>query len=204
MPARRAAAAAPSKSDRTRQRIIEAAATTLSRQGYAGTRLADVATEAGLQAPAIYYYFDSRDELIAEVIVVGTIRLREQVEYVLAQADPSTSALDRLDLAVEGHLRQLLTEASFAHAVIRNVGQLPEAIRSRQLVEERMYAKIWRELFAEAQATDSLRPGLDPELARLLTIGSLNWVVEWWTPTRSSLEQLISTAQGMVRASIAA
>jgi len=202
--ARRDPSAVPSKSDRTRARIIEAAARTLSRLGYAGTRLVDVAAEAGVQAPAIYYYFGSRDDLIAEVIVVGTIRLREQVETALAQADPSASALDRLDLAVEGHLRQLLTEASFAHAVIRNVGQLPEAIRARQLVEERRYASIWRGLFAEARADGSLRPGLDPELARLLTIGSLNWVVEWWSPRRSSLDELVDTAQGVVRHGISA
>ena len=43
-----------SKSQRTRARILDAAAHVLSAKGYAGTRLTDVAKYAELQAPAIY------------------------------------------------------------------------------------------------------------------------------------------------------
>jgi len=43
-----------SKSARTRKRILDAAAYVLSRKGYAGTRLSDVAELAKLQTPAIY------------------------------------------------------------------------------------------------------------------------------------------------------
>jgi TetR/AcrR family transcriptional regulator, cholesterol catabolism regulator len=42
---------AGSKSARTRQRILDAAAYVLSRKGYAGTRLSDVAGQAEIQAP---------------------------------------------------------------------------------------------------------------------------------------------------------
>ncbi len=52
-----------SKSARTRQRILDAAAHVLSVKGFAGgTRLSDVAEFAQLQAPAIYYYFSSRED----------------------------------------------------------------------------------------------------------------------------------------------
>jgi AcrR family transcriptional regulator len=192
-----------SKSERTRERIIAAAATTLSRLGYSGTRLVDVAAEAQLQAPAIYYYFASRELLIEEVVVVGTIRLREHVEAALANAPAQATALDRLDIAIEAHLRQLMSESAFAHAVIRNVGQLPDSIRGRQVVEERKYAEIWRGLFRASQADGSLRADLDPELARLLIIGSLNWATEWWTPKRGSLDSVVATAKSIVRQGIA-
>ncbi len=193
-----------SKSERTRERLISAAATTLSRLGYAGTRLTDVAEEAGLQAPAIYYYFESREQLIEEVVVVGTVRLREFVAAALAAAPEDATPLERLDIAVEAHLRQLMSASSFAHAVIRNQGQLPEAIRRRQGAEERKYVAIWRALFRDAVADGSIRADLDPDLARLLIIGILNWATEWWTPRRGSLDQVIATAQSVVRHGIAA
>jgi AcrR family transcriptional regulator len=195
---------AGSKSERTRERVISAAAMTLSRLGYSGTRLVDVAEEAGLQAPAIYYYFPSRDHLIEEVVVVGTIKLRDYVAAALDRAPASATALDRLDIAIDAHIRQLMSESSFAHAVIRNVGQLPPAIRGRQLIEERKYAEIWRSLFRVAHADGSMRADLDPELARLLVIGSLNWATEWWTPQRGSLDSVIATAQSIIRRGIAA
>ncbi len=197
-------AAGPTKSERTRERLLRAAASTLSRLGYAGMRLVDVGEEAGVQAPAIYYYWQSREQLIEEVVTVGTIRLREYVEVALAAAPPGATALDRLDIAVDAHLRQLMSESAFAHAVIRNVGQLPDTIRSRQIVEERKYAAIWRSLFADAQVSGELRPGLDPDLAQPLIIGILNWATEWWSPRRSSLDAVVATAQSIVRHGIAA
>jgi AcrR family transcriptional regulator len=197
-------AEAGTKSERTRERVISAAASTLSRLGYSGTRLADVAEEAGLQAPAIYYYFSSRDQLIEEVVVVGTIKLRDFVAAALDRAPTTATALERIDVAVEAHIRQLMSESGFAHAVIRNVGQLPPAIRGRQLIEERKYAEMWRALFGEAHADGSMRAELDPELARLLVIGSLNWATEWWTPQRGSLDAVVATAQSIVRHGIEA
>jgi AcrR family transcriptional regulator len=206
-PAREVAPAAgydpPRKSDRTRQRLIAAAAATLSRVGYAGTRLVDVAAEAGLQAPAIYYYFESREKLIEEVVVVGTIQLRTYVERALEDAPADATPLRRLDIIIEAHLRQLMSEPSFAHAVIRNIGQLPEAIRARQLVEERKYAKIWRGVLRDASNDGSLRPGMNPDLAQALIVGTLNWATEWWSPKRGSLDTLIATAQSIIQHGVA-
>jgi AcrR family transcriptional regulator len=193
-----------SKSERTRERLLHAAAVTLSRLGYAGMRLVDVGEEAGVQAPAIYYYWPSREQLIEEVVTVGTVRLREYVAAALAAAPPGTPALDRLDIAIDAHLRQLMSESAFAHAVIRNISQLPAAIRSHQIVEERRYAEIWRSLFAEAVDSGELRSGLDPDLAQPLIIGILNWAAEWWSPKRSSIDAVVATAQSIVRHGIAA
>ncbi len=192
------------KSERTRERLLHAAAVTLSRLGYAGMRLVDVGEEAGVQAPAIYYYWPSREQLIEEVVTVGTVRLREYVAAALDAAPPGTSALDRLDIAIDAHLRQLMSESAFAHAVIRNISQLPAAIRSRQIVEERKYAEIWRGLFAEAVTSGELRSGLDPDLAQPLIIGILNWAAEWWSPKRSSIDAVVATAQSIVRHGVAA
>jgi TetR/AcrR family transcriptional regulator, cholesterol catabolism regulator len=201
---RAAARSGSSKSERTRERIILAAAVTLSRLGYAGTRLSDVADEAGVQAPAIYYYFGSREKLIEEVVTVGTIHLREFVIAAVDSAPPGTPALGRIDIAVDAHLRQLMAESSFAHAVIRNVGQLPDSIRGNQLVEERKYARFWRGLFLAARDEGALRPDIDPELAQLLIVGALNWATEWWAPRRGPLENVITTAQAIIRHGIEA
>lgn len=183
---------------------MSAAATTLSRLGYAGTRLVDVADEAGMQAPTIYYYFESRELLIEEVIVTGTIKLREFVKKALDGAPAGATPMERIDVAIDAHLRQLMAETGFAHAVIRNIGQMPASIRVRQIPEERKYANIWRGLFRAAQADGSLRSDLDPDLAQNLIIGLLNWATEWWTPKRGSLDAVVWTAQSIVRGGISA
>ena len=188
-----------SKSDRTRRRILDAAAHVLSRKGYAGTRLTDVADQAGLQAPAIYYYFPSRDDLFAEVTWSGVARMRDHIAQILAGLPPGTDPLGRIDAAVEGHLRYELEISDYPAAAIRNAGQMPEHVRIRYSAEASRYGDLWRQLVQDAAQAGLLRPDVDPVVARMLVLGALNWAAEWWNPRRGSLDTMIRTAQSLVR-----
>ncbi|MEU3474664.1 TetR/AcrR family transcriptional regulator [Rhodococcus sp. 14-2483-1-1] len=191
-----------SKSARTRGRILDAAAHVLSIKGYAGTRLTDVAEYAELQAPAIYYYFPSREELIEEVMWVGIADMRRHVLAVLDAVDPASSPMDRILVAVEAHLRHELEISDYTTASIRNAGQLPESIRARQVAEEAKYGKIWQKLFKDAADEGQIRDDLDVKMARMLVIGALNWAAEWWNPRRGSLDTVVATAQSIVSAGL--
>lgn len=188
-----------SKSARTRRRILDAAAHVLSVKGYAGTRLSDVAEYAELQAPAIYYYFPSRDDLIEEVMYAGIAAMREHLGGTLDALPPQTSPMDRILAAVEAHLRHELELSDYASALIRNAGQIPDRLRTRQLKEDAAYGRIWRRLFDDARAHGQLRGDLDARLAQLLVIGALNWSAEWFDPRRSSVDTIVSNAQVLVR-----
>lgn len=190
------------KSARTRQRILDAAAQVLSRRGYAATRLTDVAEAAEIQAPAIYYYFPSRDDLVEEVVWSGIARMTEHVQARLDGLPPGTGAMDRIEAAVEAHLRFELEISDYTTAAIRNAGQIPQEIRARYAVEASRYGDVWRKLFQDARRDGEMRPELDPRAARMLVLGALNWAAEWWNPRRESLDQLIRTAKSIVRAGL--
>lgn len=206
MPRKRAAASASqitadgdSKSARTRARILDAAAHVLSAKGFAGTRLSDVAEHAEIQAPAIYYYFGSREELIEEVMYCGVAELRKHVQDALNDLPPETSPLDRIMTAVEAHLRHELEISDYATASIRNSGQIPQHLRARQLKEETSYGRVWRRLFDNALAEGQIRSDLDPRYAQLLVLGALNWAAEWRDPHRDSVDAIVVNAQSLVR-----
>lgn len=187
----------------TRERILASAAHILSRRGVAGTRLADIAAHAELRAPAVYYYFQSRNELIAEVMREGQRRVREHVRDTLASLPPGAPVLELVDAAVEAHLRIELELSDFASAVTRNAGQLPPEILESLRLESDAYHAIWRSLLEQLAASGRLRPGLDIGIARMLVIGALNWTAEWWHPGHGSLDNLVVTAQSIVRAGVA-
>ncbi len=188
-----------SKSARTRERILDAAAHVLSRKGYAGTRLSDVADQAEVQAPAIYYYFPSRDDLIEEVMWSGIAHMREHMTRILAALPPEASPLDRIDAAVEAHLRYSLEISDYTTASIRNAGQVPESVAIRYAAEASQYGDMWRKLLQDAESAGLLRPDLDPVAARMMVLGALNWAAEWWNPRRGSLDTVVRTAQSLVR-----
>lgn len=194
---------AESKSAQTRRRILDAAAHVLSANGYAGLRLNDVAAQAELQAPAIYYYYPSRDDLIEEVMWAGIADMREHVVAILDGLPADVSALDRLLAAVSAHLRHELEISDYTTAAIRNAGQVPPRIRKRQVLEEERYGEVWRRLINAMARSGELRADLDLYMAQMLVLGALNWAVEWWDPRRGSLETVVANAQSFVRHGLA-
>jgi AcrR family transcriptional regulator len=57
-----------------RPQLLEAAAGVIAERGIASTRIADVAERAGTSPPAVLYWFDSKDELLAEALTVDEER----------------------------------------------------------------------------------------------------------------------------------
>ena len=195
---------AESKSALTRARILDAAAQVLSARRYAGLRLTDVAAEAEIQAPAIYYYYASKDELVEEVMWSGIADMREHVVATLSALPDDSAPVDRLLAATEAHLRHALEISDYTPASIRNAGQVPLSIRKRQILEEERYGDVWRTLINDLAKEGRLRPELDPYIAQMLVLGALNWAVEWWNPRRGSLEAVVASAQSFIHRGIVA
>src|ERR1700727_2752424 len=197
------AGAAESKSALTRRRILDAAAHVLSAKGYAGLRLNDVAAQAELQAPAIYYYYSSRDDLVEEVMWAGIADMREHVIAMLDALPADLTPLDRLLAAVDAHLRHELEISDYTTAAIRNAGQVPPQIRKRQILEEQRYGEVGRRLINDLARAGELRADLDLYIAQMLVLGALNWAVEWWDPRRGALETVVTNGQSFVRHGLA-
>jgi TetR/AcrR family transcriptional regulator, cholesterol catabolism regulator len=187
-----------SKSARTRARLLDATAKVLAVRGFAGTRLSDIAEEAHVQAPAIYYYYPSREELVGAVLLAGAEAMVDYLTARLAELPTNTTPSLRLSTAVEAHLRHELELSHYARAIIRNTDQVPEEVSRPALEKLSEYYDIWRGLVAELAEAGLLRDDVDPSLGRMLAVGALNSCAEWWDPDRGSIDAVIAVAQTMV------
>lgn len=186
------------KSVSTQERIRAAAARVLSHRGIATARLSDIAAEAGVQAPAIYYYYESREDLIEDVIRTGQVGTETRVTEAVNALDPDTSAIDKICVAVEAHLRALHQLSDYTTAAVRNVGQMSVEMRDRLQEDQRRYGRFWKRLFVEGRERGEIRPELDLRTAQLLVVGALNWTTEWFD-TSVSVETLVATARDLTR-----
>jgi len=186
------------KSERTRQRILDAAARAFQRRGYASVTLKDIAALAALQAGSLYYHFDTKEELVEAVLDAGVegaiAATREAVDALGPDADP----LARLRAAIAAHLRFVLAEDAYASANIRMLSQVPESIRERHLRRQRAYGAFWRTLFRAAAAAGAIRADLDLSVARMLALGALNWSVEWYRDGRRTPTEIAAHATTMI------
>jgi len=170
------------KSEQTRQRILDAAAFVFSRKGFSRTRLSDIAKVANMKAGSLYYHFSSREELTAEVMSLGvnyTFRtVIARIEELPADADSVT----RLRTAIETHLLCLIERSDYARANTKLSGQVPRQIQVRHDASEAEYGKIWRRLLRDAVADGSLREDLNMSAIRMFILGAMSWSVEWYKP----------------------
>jgi len=58
----------PRSADRTRQRILQGAYKLFRRQGYSRVTMDDIAAEAKLTKRTLYHHFDSKDQLLADML----------------------------------------------------------------------------------------------------------------------------------------
>lgn len=165
------------KGDRTRRRLLDAAAAQLAHYGQAGTSLAEIAAQAGLKTGSVYFHFGSKDELIATVLEEG---LRESLRHLQTALDPLAGADPgvRLWAAVRAHLDALVELSDYATVVLT----MPEreagaAVASYRSIKQH-YGGQWTELVDDAQRAGVIAAGVEPRLVRDLLFGAMNAVAD--------------------------
>jgi TetR/AcrR family transcriptional repressor of nem operon len=166
MATRNKASDARTKGARTRQRIIERAATLFNTRGVAAASMSDVTAACELERGGVYNHFASKEELsLAAFDYAAALVLKRLVDAAEAQRDP----LRKLGAMI---------------AVYRNVAQSPllnaaiEADDTNPVLRNRVRKAMngWRALLVraleEALAAKQLVP-LDPQAFASIVIASL-------------------------------
>ncbi|MFM2408978.1 MAG: hypothetical protein RL358_1720 [Pseudomonadota bacterium] len=95
-----------SSSEQTRARLLVAARTVFSQQGFQGATVREICRRAGANVAAVNYHFGGKNELFAEALNFSPLRTLQQ-QNACADADPEV----RLSLFIESFMRLLLDES---------------------------------------------------------------------------------------------
>lgn len=83
------------KGEQSRQRLVDATATLLQRQGYHATGLAEVVAESGAPRGSLYFYFPGgKEELACAALEASGARWREVLEAVVGSAEDPGEAVE--------------------------------------------------------------------------------------------------------------
>jgi TetR/AcrR family transcriptional regulator, cholesterol catabolism regulator len=166
--------------------ILDIAARQFRARGYAAVSLRDIATEAGIRPPSLYYHFPSKDDLVTAVMERGIAVVHRAVAAALAALPADASPATRLQTAMRAHLQALHGASDYTSANVRIFGQLPDALRRANLPARRAYQAIWADLLAPTCGGDA-----SVLMARVaFVIGALNATLEWGDPARIGIEAL--------------
>ena len=170
------------KADAKRTAILKAAARIVCQKGYAEATLAEIGRAAGTFAGSIYYHFESREQVMEEVLNIGTTGVSKKVVAAVKRMPESSSYRERIRAGLRVHLSQMLLKDDFVVAYWRMIDQVPEAVREKHLAQPRAYGRFWKHLLQQAVEAGEIRPSADITIMRLVMLGASIWALDWFDP----------------------
>lgn len=152
--------------------ILQAARAVFAEQGFVGSRIADIATRAGVATGTVYLYFESKEALVAALVDDLLARLSVELCAVL---DRPTSVAPVAE-TIKAALAFLANERDLLRLQRLDLG-LAALAPYRPLAGHR---QLWQELatrLAARMAKGQVRR-YDPLTLAALLIGTVEWVTE--------------------------
>jgi AcrR family transcriptional regulator len=158
-----------------RQAILAAAVRVFARSGYHGSRVGDIAEEAGVAHGLLYHYFASKEEVLATVFRENWRGLLEALHRVEVSAEPAD---EQLRGVVKILLRSWRNDPDLVRVMVREVARSPHL--QAQVDEVREVFFVLQRIVERGQAEGVFRSDLDARLASWIVYGGLEELLTGW------------------------
>lgn len=154
---------ADARRERARDEILTVARAIVLEDGPSALTMNAVAKRLGVTKPAIYYYFDGRDALVATLALGALEAEADALVSATKGASDGLEAAERFVRACLDHHRQHLDDFRLVYAIAQMMlPQTDENVRARiPPITRRMYDTLERRL-AEGQTVGLIADGVNP------------------------------------------
>jgi TetR/AcrR family fatty acid metabolism transcriptional regulator len=181
-------------SEDKRKRILDAAIRVFAEHGYHGSRVGDIAEDAGVAHGLLYHYFASKDDVLKTIFVENWGQLLKRFRAVEETDEPADQKLSGIAKIL---LRTWRNDPALVTVMVREVAR-SELIQGQVAEVGEAFAIIQR-VIEEGQASGVFRPSIDARLASWVVYGGLEEVLTGWV-----LGQLPDSEADVTRAEEAA
>ena len=183
-----------------REAVLKTAAELFLEKSYSRASMKDVAELLNITKPALYHYFQNKEQILLECYRLGTRLVEEVLNEIAAHCG---TGLDKVEAFIYSYAN--IMTINFGRCIMRlDEGDLSEVART----EVRNYKrKIDRRLrgFIQEGVDDGSITRCDPKIAAFSIAGALNWICHWYEPEGAlSAEEIASQfartlTQGLAR-----
>lgn len=164
----------------SRQEILRTAARLFQQRGYDATSMNDVAASLKLSKGGLYHHFQSKDEILFE-IMNHAMDITE--ERVLGPVRGIANPEQRLRALIRLHIEVVLSPRDREITVMLHENHpLPPALRRRINGRKKDYIHFLENLIAEVQGSRRSAPRVSPRAAAFALLGMINWIYQWYKP----------------------
>jgi AcrR family transcriptional regulator len=159
------------------QELYATAAEVFFEKGYDATSTEDIALRLGLLKGSIYYYIDSKEELLFSIIKQA---FEPSLESLAAVESADATPLAKLRMLIERHVCHLIENRAPSALVLHEARSLTGEHRDWLMAAEGRYVDGFVALITAAQRAGEVRSEIEPRFAALALLGSINWTYRWY------------------------
>ena len=158
-----------------RKQLLDAAVRVFARRGYHGSRVGDIAEEAGVAHGLLYHYFSSKEDVLRTVFRENFVELLTRFRAVEEAEEP---APDKLEGFAKILLRTWRNDPDLVTVMVREVARSPQL--QGQVEEVREAFAVLQRVIEQGQREGSFRADVDPRFAAWIVYGGLEEVLTGW------------------------
>ena len=162
--------------DRRARTIYRLAAEVIHKRGFDATSMGDIANAVGLTKGGLYYYIESKQELLF-AIMNEALELLEQ--EVTGPAGRERDPKRRLAALVSGRVRLVLDNTAIMTVLATERDALDAEHRAKLAACRDDYPLMLRDCIERILAKQDPAPRVDAAVAAHSLLGMIHWVVRW-------------------------
>jgi AcrR family transcriptional regulator len=167
--------------------IISEAIRLFAEKGYYATTLDEIASQVGITKAAIYYYFNSKMELMRLIMQLTTSRMNDAIKL----ADSKLSAEEKLRKFIKYHVQYAAENRDDAKILFEQIDTLP--VRTRESIRRKIKED---ETALQNILSEGVKNGIfaidDVKIASYAILGMCNWLYRWYKPDGRLTSQQVS------------
>lgn len=169
------------KSNRNKlDEIVRAASYLFVEKGYEQTSIRDIAESVGMLKGSLYYYINSKEDILYWIIRSNHEDLYETM--IRGQAAQGLSAMERVKHFVHIHTNFVLENVAKSAAFHFEFKFLKPERQDEVVMLRRRYESYLVDLLAQAQEDKAMCPDLDPALVARAILSMINSIQRWYRP----------------------
>jgi TetR/AcrR family transcriptional regulator, cholesterol catabolism regulator len=168
-----------------RQEILRAAARLFQQQGYDATSMNDIAAALKLSKGGLYHHFQSKDEILYNIMSHAMDITEQRVINVVRRIDGASVAgtEERLRTLIRLHIQVVLSPEDREITVMLHENHpLSPALRRKINGRKKDYVVFVENLIADVQRKRNSLSPVTPRAAAFALVGMINWIYQWYKP----------------------
>src|ERR1035437_9517947 len=159
-----------------REAVLKTAAQLFLEKSYGRTSMNDVADRLNITKPALYHYFDNKEDILLECYRLGV----GLIEEILNEIADRGTGLQKVEAFI--HSYASVMTVNFGRCVMRlDEGDLTSDARTEVRTYKRKIDRRLRGFIQEGIEDGSIAP-CDTKIAAFSIAGALNWICMWYEP----------------------